>query len=423
MKCTQRKLLFPGLLLAAATLLAACDIPAWLLPPAGSGSAAASPTPSANAIPALDVTATPIDALAASGSPAAQEVVEAAFETAVPVAAVPAAPAAAADDLLCIDPITGASLGIQEALAIAGDSECTSGGELLPARFCDAATGAWWIGLNAPREGCDPACVVNANSRQAQIDWRCSDPVTEAAAPAAGAAQERFDGWRGTILRRLPGSNVAYQLLRDDGRLFSIVSQDSAIGELFAEAAWRASQVSLAGATTIVSGTLNVDSIVQLGSHSAEVRDLTVFAMPSSSSQVDADEKRIYHAWSAVDGVEGSPWCEGVDGPGAGQWLQLDFSAPLEIARLELSNGYNGEGTLFELNNRVRTLGVYLDGEKTAVWELADSRGFQALTLAGDVVPGSVASSLRLVIEDTAPGLEYDDTCISEIAVWGRPAE
>jgi len=39
---------------------------------------------------------------------------------------------------------------------------------------CNENTGTYWINLNITKEGCSPACVVNIETRTAEINWRCT---------------------------------------------------------------------------------------------------------------------------------------------------------------------------------------------------------------------------------------------------------
>ena len=90
----------------------------------------------------------------------------------------------------CIAP-TGEAMSLFEAKEIAVNSEC---GENLKEPYlefsvCNADTGTWWIDLDIEKEGCNPACVVDIETKTAEINWRCTGviPVAteEAAAPAA----------------------------------------------------------------------------------------------------------------------------------------------------------------------------------------------------------------------------------------------
>lgn len=39
---------------------------------------------------------------------------------------------------------------------------------------CNEGTGTYWIGLNIEKEGCSPACVIDLETREAEINWRCT---------------------------------------------------------------------------------------------------------------------------------------------------------------------------------------------------------------------------------------------------------
>ncbi|MFH1424617.1 MAG: hypothetical protein ABIG20_02940 [archaeon] len=76
----------------------------------------------------------------------------------------------------CTDTETGEYLTISEAWIIALDSECYAQGELAEDYTCNENTGTWWIELEPaePLSGCSPACVVDVNSKTAEINWRCT---------------------------------------------------------------------------------------------------------------------------------------------------------------------------------------------------------------------------------------------------------
>ena len=69
----------------------------------------------------------------------------------------------------------GALLTETEARAIA-ERTCIKGGEALGPGTHNDITKTWWFdaNLNAVREGCNPACVVHDETRQAEINWRCT---------------------------------------------------------------------------------------------------------------------------------------------------------------------------------------------------------------------------------------------------------
>lgn len=78
---------------------------------------------------------------------------------------------------ICVSDTTAEYLTLEDARAIAQASmSCTAEGTLKADAVCNSGTGTWWIGLETtiPRQGCSPACVVNVNSRTAEINYRCT---------------------------------------------------------------------------------------------------------------------------------------------------------------------------------------------------------------------------------------------------------
>ena len=63
-------------------------------------------------------------------------------------------------------------LTISNAKSIAINSEC--GNRLKETYMCNNYTGTYWIDLDIDKPGCNPACVVNIETRQAEINWRCT---------------------------------------------------------------------------------------------------------------------------------------------------------------------------------------------------------------------------------------------------------
>lgn len=419
------------MIMASAILLAACEsIPSWLIEtdaPASALTTEASPPK-----PTAAATATPIDAVeGALPLPKSQATVASAESTAVSTTDLLAAEA---PGRICTDSYTGSSLTYQAALAIAQGSDCAAAGDLLAAHLCNPNTGTWWLSLSTQQEGCSPACVVNVNSGLAEINWRCTGsiiPAVEGAQTGQGAPQidppaggfAQFAEWQGRIYRQPHGSLVAFKFLRDDGEWFDIDAPDNEIRQLFPTAAWNAAQVILSGELTELPGAISVKEMITLPARASEARNLSPFALTTSSSDLVGDAGGAYYSWSAVDGQLSQPWCEGADGPGIGEWLQFDFSAPLEVTAIKVANGYDGGSYLYESNNRVQTLTLILDGDEWGDWELDDTRELQSLELPGGVVPDMVANSVRLEISETIPGWDFDDTCIGELEIWGHPVE
>jgi len=63
-------------------------------------------------------------------------------------------------------------LTISDAKSIAINSEC--GNRLKETYMCNNYTGTYWIDLDIDEPGCNPACVIDLETRQAEINWRCT---------------------------------------------------------------------------------------------------------------------------------------------------------------------------------------------------------------------------------------------------------
>ena len=76
----------------------------------------------------------------------------------------------------CIKEGTDTELTLAEAKKIALSSECIQQGTLTATNICNENTGTWWIDLEPfeKKAGCNPACVVNVVTKEAEINWRCT---------------------------------------------------------------------------------------------------------------------------------------------------------------------------------------------------------------------------------------------------------
>lgn len=69
----------------------------------------------------------------------------------------------------CIKKDTNIRMSLFDAIEIA-EQEC---GETKGNIFCNEDTGEWWIDITNQQGGCNPACVVNVETKESYINWRC----------------------------------------------------------------------------------------------------------------------------------------------------------------------------------------------------------------------------------------------------------
>ncbi|MBL7065087.1 MAG: protease inhibitor I42 family protein [Anaerolineae bacterium] len=118
------------------------------------------------------------------------------------------------------DPALADAMSEAEAREIAASSECGEAGALLENALYNDWTATWWIDLDIQKEGCNPACVVNVRTRQAEINWRCMgvlppEDTVNTPAPAPPPTEITVVGWCGLIVSLPDGSD--YLALQPEG--------------------------------------------------------------------------------------------------------------------------------------------------------------------------------------------------------------
>lgn len=69
---------------------------------------------------------------------------------------------------------TAAAIGQDEARTIAQSGTCAAVGMVKADEGYNQNSQTWWFTLNATKTGCAPACVVNAMTKAAEVNWRCT---------------------------------------------------------------------------------------------------------------------------------------------------------------------------------------------------------------------------------------------------------
>jgi len=67
-----------------------------------------------------------------------------------------------------------AKMNTDEAKQIAEKSGCVEEMQLTENVTYNENTKTWWIDLKGGKEGCNPACVINEDTKVAEINWRCT---------------------------------------------------------------------------------------------------------------------------------------------------------------------------------------------------------------------------------------------------------
>ncbi len=133
----------------------------------------------------------------------------------------------------------------------------------------------------------------------------------------------------------------------------------------------------------------------------------------SSSSTLQASKTQDYRPTNLVDGDLSTAWCEGVSGPGPGEWVRFEFSRPLTVTRIEIANGYQQDTERFYANGRAKTIELEYSDGATQLVDLLDTLGFQAIEPAV-----SETEWIKLTIISVYPKRAWDDTALSEVRVY-----
>lgn len=69
---------------------------------------------------------------------------------------------------------TDFSMALDEAIDLAQVDTCLSVGGLTDRVQCNEFSGTWWIDLEHSRIECAPACVINVETKEVEVNWRCT---------------------------------------------------------------------------------------------------------------------------------------------------------------------------------------------------------------------------------------------------------
>jgi hypothetical protein len=128
-----------------------------------------------------------------------------------------------------------------------------------------------------------------------------------------------------------------------------------------------------------------------------------------------------YHPAYLLDGDPKTAWVEGVQGTGAGQWVEWDVSPVTDVHRVQirLRNGYQKSDALLTANAAPKTLRIALLQQDRVVhsetWTVERAMGWQERIL--DPASDIAFDRVRLTVEDVVEGRTYADLCISDVEV------
>jgi hypothetical protein len=128
-----------------------------------------------------------------------------------------------------------------------------------------------------------------------------------------------------------------------------------------------------------------------------------------------------YGPESLFDKAKDTAWVEGVPGQGVGEWIVVEFDRLRLVTAIEVTNGYNKDGEIYQKNGRVKEFKVeFSEREKRSV-TLKDTGTPQPIALPKD--QPLKAYWIKFTIESVYAGIKFDDTAISELHIVSEPAQ
>lgn len=142
----------------------------------------------------------------------------------------------------------------------------------------------------------------------------------------------------------------------------------------------------------------------------------------SASSEL-TDSTNTYKVEALFDGNKDTCWAEGVGGNGEGEYVEIWFTNPLYLTEIGFLNGYMKNENVFGANGKISRAELRFSDGSTCEWNLGKEE-YQSMTelLYSDMISFESpvwTDYLRITILEAESGTKYDDTCLTEIAMWG----
>ncbi|MDL2214586.1 hypothetical protein LJC00_00160 [Dysgonomonas sp. OttesenSCG-928-M03] len=136
-----------------------------------------------------------------------------------------------------------------------------------------------------------------------------------------------------------------------------------------------------------------------------------------------------YDVRNLLDSDLNTAWVAGKKNSGIGESIELEISNRFNVSGIVLTNGYTKSQKSYTDNNRIKKLRLEIDKEygsteidlEDRAYQHIDLNNFMALSdIVLDTGDGALGvSKIKITILDVYKGTTYDDTCISELFVFG----
>lgn len=142
----------------------------------------------------------------------------------------------------------------------------------------------------------------------------------------------------------------------------------------------------------------------------------------SASSEL-TDNTSTYSVKAVLDGNKDTCWAEGVDGNGEGEYIEIYFREPIYLTDIGLLNGYMKNENVFNNNGKISRIELsYSDGNShESLLDEYDYQDVEGQAYSDWITYGApiYTDYLKITILKAAPGEKYEDTCLTELELWG----
>ncbi|SHI04533.1 NADase-type glycan-binding domain-containing protein [Clostridium grantii] len=147
---------------------------------------------------------------------------------------------------------------------------------------------------------------------------------------------------------------------------------------------------------------------------SFEYTDFIVESIEASSCAGSSDGQD-YLLEYVCDFNERTAWAEGADGPGIGEWIQLNFESEITINEIEIEYGNKKSEKAFNESGVPQILRIEFSGNRYIYIEKGEEYEFDKIDFL--TLNKVKTSFVRVIIIEASEG-DNGNTCISEIGVY-----
>ena len=165
----------------------------------------------------------------------------------------------------------------------------------------------------------------------------------------------------------------------------------------------------------------NIENTVwYLTNSSAPIFSNSIYEIPvydiTATSVIDQDGYDN-SANMVIDRKDETSWQEGVDGDGTGEKISMFFDQNYKIKYIAFKLGNWRSYDYYLQNNRPKTLSITMGGQTLQI-SFSDLKEEQWVAIEGDCYSSEIIFEILSTYSGNNP--EWNDTCISEISVYGE---